>query len=80
MQRLEKIDKGSFAVMLITLILFVIALFARGLTHDLLLEAGVFLVSVKLILMAYANKITTDVLLGELREIKGKLDSHRSEA
>ena len=41
--------------MAVTLALFVAALFTKGLTHDLLLEAGVFLVSVKLMIMAYKN-------------------------
>ncbi len=33
---------GSLAVITITLILFVTALFVKGFTHDLLLEAAVF--------------------------------------
>jgi hypothetical protein len=50
--------------------LFVLALFFTGLTHDILLEAGVFLVSVKLIIMAYkASKSTRKIEL-ELQEIK----------
>jgi len=53
------IDKGSLIVALITLTLFVAALFTKGLTHDLFLEAGVFLVSVKIILMAYQNKMAS---------------------
>ncbi len=44
---------GSLAVITITLILFVTALFLKGFTHDLLLEAAVFLVSVKLIILSY---------------------------
>jgi hypothetical protein len=35
--------------------LFVLALFVKGFTHEMLLEAGVFVVSVKLILMAKRN-------------------------
>lgn len=46
---------GSLAVITITLILFVTALFVKGFTHDLLLEAAVFLVSVKLIILSYRN-------------------------
>lgn len=46
-------DTGSLIVIIATFTLFVAALFSKGLTHDLLLEAGVFLVSVKLILMSY---------------------------
>ena len=66
-------DLGSLAVIVITLVLFVLALFTKGFTHDLLLEAGVFLVSVKLILMAYKNSVTSKVLLNELQEIKKAL-------
>jgi NADH:ubiquinone oxidoreductase subunit 3 (subunit A) len=47
------LDNGSIVVMIITALLFVWALFLKGLQHDLLLEAGVFLVSVKLMIMAY---------------------------
>jgi hypothetical protein len=50
-------DYGSLVVIALTLVLFVAALFSKGFTHDLLLEAGVFLVSVKLILMAYRNSL-----------------------
>jgi hypothetical protein len=37
-------DFGSLMVALITLALFLAALFTKGLSHDLFLEAGVFLV------------------------------------
>ncbi|MFH2046236.1 MAG: hypothetical protein ABIK92_13930 [Pseudomonadota bacterium] len=60
-------------IIAITFVLFVLALFTKGLTHDLLLEAGVFLVSVKLIIMAYKNNITTKTLLKELQDIKDAL-------
>jgi len=62
------IDFGSFIVALITLGLFVAALFAQGLTHDIFLEAGVFLVSVKIIVMAYKNSV-------EVGQLKEKLDT-----
>ena len=45
----RRFDGPSAAVIAVTLVLFVAALFFKGFTHDLLLEAGVFLVSVKLI-------------------------------
>ena len=48
-------DPGSLVVIIITFVMFVIALFTKGLTHDILLEAAVFLVSVKLIMMSYHN-------------------------
>jgi hypothetical protein len=44
-------------VIALTLILFVVALLIKGFTHDLLLEADVFLVSVKLILMSHKNSV-----------------------
>lgn len=44
---------GSLSVIAITLVLFLSALFVKGFTHDLLLEAAVFLVSVKLIILTY---------------------------
>jgi hypothetical protein len=48
-------DLGSLVVIVVTFILFVSAVFTKGFTHDILLEAAVFLVSVKLIIMAYKN-------------------------
>jgi hypothetical protein len=66
----EHFDMGSLLIIIITFILFVAALFVKGLTHDLLLEAGVFLVSVKLIMMAYKNSTHTKLLEKELQEIK----------
>ena len=51
----KNLGLGSIAVIAVTFVLFVIALFVKGFTHDLLLEAAVFLVSVKLIIMTYRN-------------------------
>ncbi len=66
-------DPGSLLVVVLTLILFVAALFLKGLTHDLLLEAGVFLVSVKLIIMSYKHSIAADKLSGQLGDIRSLL-------
>jgi len=63
-------DAGSMIVIVITFVLFILALFTKGFTHDLLLEAGVFLVSVKLIMMAYKNSVNVESFRKELREIK----------
>ena len=68
-------DAGSLIIILITLVLFVVALFEKGFTHELLLEAGVFLVSVKLIVMSYKNSISSDKLHEELAEIRDLLKS-----
>jgi hypothetical protein len=63
-------DPWSLLVILFTLGLFLIALFAKGITHDLLLEAGVFLVSVKLILVGYKNSVSNDSIQQKLDEIR----------
>lgn len=75
----EHFDFGSLAVIVITFVLFVAALFTKGLTHDLLLEAGVFLVSVKLIMMAYKNSVTNNKVLNDLQNIKKALEKNRFE-
>jgi hypothetical protein len=66
----EYIDAWSIIIIVITFVLFCIALFTKGLTHDILLEAGVFLVSVKLIMMAFKNANQSRKLENELIEIK----------
>ena len=71
-------DAWSWGVILVTLALFVVALFEKGLTHDMLLEAGVFLVSVKLILMTYKNGVATDELRARLDEIHAALSRRDS--
>ncbi len=70
----DHFDGWSVAVILVTLILFVAALFTKGFTHDLLLEAGVFLVSVKLILMSYKNSLTEKAIQNQLRDIQSLLE------
>lgn len=66
----QHFDLGSLVIILITFLLFAVALFVKGLTKDLLLESGVLLVSVKLILMGYKNNVTNNRLQAELGEIK----------
>jgi hypothetical protein len=55
--------------------LFGLALILKGITHDVLLEAGVFLVSVKLIVMAKKNAETENRLERHLMQIKESLAS-----
>lgn len=69
----EHFDTGSMVIILLTAVLFIIALFVKGLTKDLLLEAGVLLVSVKLIVMAYKTSLTNQAITQELKEIKAIL-------
>lgn len=66
-------DGGSLVVILVTLVLFVAALFEKGFSHDVLLEAGVFLVSVKLIIMSYKSARLSTELKERLDEIHGAL-------
>jgi len=66
-------DTGSMIVIIVTFILFILALFTKGFTQDILLEAGVFLVSVKLIMMAYNSSVYIKSIENELKDIKGLL-------
>lgn len=80
MKRLKKyFDVGTLIVIIVTFILFVAALFTKGMTHDLLLEAGVFLVSVKLILMSYRNAVNAGAMQDKLDVIFAKLKCNEPE-
>ena len=67
-------DAGTIIVILITVLLFTVALFVKGFTNALLLEAGVLLVSIKLIIMAYRNSLNYNDLKKELNEIRRLLE------
>ena len=62
-------DPWSLSVIVLTLILFAVALVEKGFTHDLLLEAGVFLVSAKLVLMSYKTSVATITLQRRVDEV-----------
>ncbi len=62
----KHLDLATLLTLAITLGLFVIALFEKGFTHDLLLEAGVFLVSVKLVIMSYKANTNISTLDSQL--------------
>jgi hypothetical protein len=49
-------------------------LFVHGFTHNLLLEAGVLLVSAKLVIMSYKNSVLWKQLHESLDEIKASLN------
>lgn len=66
---LKQFDPWSLVVVVLTFVLFFIALFIKGLTHDLLLEAGVFLVSMKLIIMSHKQGVHTEMMEQRLNEI-----------
>ncbi len=67
------LDIGSLVVIIITFILFVVALYTKDLTHDILLEAAIFLVSVKLIIKTYKNGRDMKYFGKQLEEIKSLL-------
>jgi hypothetical protein len=66
----ERLDFGSMLVIVITFVLFVVALFKKGFSQEVLLETGVFLVSVKLMLMSSRNNLHIKELNQRLDEIK----------
>ena len=80
MNAAKHFDVPSLLVIAVTLILFVFAIFTRGLTHDLLLEAGVFLVSVKLILMAYKSSVSAASLERKVDQIQAMLQRREQES
>ncbi len=72
-RRGKRLDVPSLVVILLTFVLFVAALVVKGIGHDLLLEAGVFLVSVKLIMMAYRIRGENERLIDELAAVRSTL-------
>ena len=63
------LDTGSIVVAGITLVLFIAALLVKGVARHLLLEAGVFLISVKIIMMVHKNAVMEERLDGKLDSI-----------
>lgn len=70
-------DAPSLAIIVVTLGLFGAAVFTSGTLHDVLLEAGVFLVSVKLIIAAYKSKVRGDEMRARLDRIEAMLQEIR---
>ncbi len=67
------LDIGSTVVIATTFVLFGVALLAKGLTHDMLLEAGVFLVSVKLMIMMHKNELAAEKLDAKIEALTAAL-------
>jgi hypothetical protein len=67
-------DPPSLLVITITAALFMLALLVKGLTHDMLLEAGVLMISIKLVLMAYKNSVAMLSILTELKNVRALLE------
>lgn len=71
------LDLGNIVVILLTALLFIIALFLKGITKDLLLEAGVLLVSIKLIMFNYKQSLFNEEALRQLSELQNSLSERR---
>jgi len=69
----DHFDGWSVVVIVLTFVLFAAALFVKGFTHDLFLEAGIFLVLIKLILTSHKNSVSLKNLGEEIKEVKGLL-------
>jgi hypothetical protein len=74
----RKFDLGNTIIIVMTFLLFTIALFSTGFTKDLLLESGVFLVSIKIIRMSSANRDSNKEIIKKLNEINEKLQEGKS--
>jgi hypothetical protein len=70
MANVKAFDPWSVIVIVLTGVLFAAALFVKGFTHDLFIEAGVLLVSIKLILMNQKNARTEENLERHLQRIE----------
>lgn len=73
-------DPLSIVIIVLTLVLFLIALFVNGFTHDLLQECGVFLVSVKLIVMSHKNGVSARHAEEQLASIQNLLEARREQS
>ena len=73
-QELSRFDFWSAVVIALTLVLFLVSVFVKGFTHELLLEAAVFLVSMKLILMAQKNSLSARLTGQRLERIASLLE------
>jgi|GEM_PF-4078214 len=70
---MKHLSPGALLVIVVTLVLFVGAVISKGMTHDLLLEGAVFLVSVKLIMMSYRNYEVNENVQNKLDRIHAEL-------
>jgi hypothetical protein len=73
-------DPWSSVVIALTLVLFLVSISVEGFTHELLLEAGVFMVSIKLILMAHKNSLAARLTSRRLEHMAGLLERLQGQA
>ena len=60
----------TIIIILITVGLFVAAILTKGLTHDIFLESGVLLISIKIILLSYRNNTIVKNIQNQLDSMK----------
>ena len=75
----NKFGLGNIIIISLTVIVFLIALFLKGFTHDILLEIGVLLVSIKLIIMNHKTSLANQAFLDKMNEIKKVVDELKSD-
>jgi hypothetical protein len=78
-KELSRSDPWSTVVIALTMVLFLVSIFVKGFTHELLLETGVFLVSIKLILMAHKNGLAASSTSQRLDHITVLLERFQDE-
>ncbi len=69
----NKLDTGTTIIIAATFILFAVALSVKGIGKELLLEAGVLLVSIKLIMMSHKNTSDSQSIREDLHRIQSLL-------
>jgi len=80
MKLFKSSDPWTSVVILLTVGLFSLSLGVKGFTHELFLDAGVFLVSVKLILMAGKNAALEERIEHHLNQIQELLKVNATHA
>lgn len=71
---------GNSLVIVITFILFAVALLEKGFTKEILLEAGVLLISIKIILMNVAISNSNKEIIKKLDELNDRLNQSNSKS
>lgn len=77
MPKKERLERWSTITLVITVVLFAISVFVTGFTHELLLEVGVFLVSMKLVLNSSKAALAIEKIDERLNAIQVHLEQGR---
>ncbi len=71
------LDVASIVTLAVTVVLFVMALLEKGITQEASLEAGVFLVSAKLVIGLYELRLSHREIQMSLSAIQARLDNQK---